>query len=122
EASSGLVRYGHYTGVVVLMDEDRKAIEESTLECMKLIRNLGFTCRTESVNAVEAFLGSLPGHGHENVRRPIMHSLNLVHLIPTTAAWPGPVKNHCPFYPKNSPPLFYAATTGNAPFRVSLHV
>ncbi|MFC6523171.1 conjugal transfer protein TrbE [Undibacterium arcticum] len=52
----------------------------------------------------------------------MIHSLNLTHLIPTTAAWPGPKRNQCPFYPKNSPPLFYAATTGNAPFRVSLHV
>lgn len=122
EASSGLVRFGHYTSVVLLMDEDRDAIEESVTECLTLIRNLGFTARKEDVNAVEAYLGSLPGHGYENVRRPILHSLNLVHLIPTTAAWPGPVRNACPFYPKNSPPLFYAASSGNAPFRVSLHV
>lgn len=122
EASSGLVRFGHYTSVVLLMDEDKEVIEESVTECLTLIRNLGFTARKEDVNAVEAYLGSLPGHGYENVRRPILHSLNLVHLIPTTAAWPGPVKNACPFYPKNSPPLFYAASSGNAPFRVSLHV
>ena len=122
EAASGLVRFGHYTSVVVLMDEEEAALEESVIECMSLIRNLGFATRCEGVNAVEAFLGSLPGHGRENVRRPMIHSLNLAHLIPTTAAWPGPAKNPCPFYPKNSPPLFYAATTGNAPFRVCLHV
>lgn len=122
EATSGLVRYGHYTSVVVLMDNDHKRIEENALEAAKLIRNLGFAARIETINAVEAFLGSLPGHGYENVRRPIIHSLNLVHLIPTTATWPGLEFNPCPFYPKNSPPLFFAATTGNAPFRVSMHV
>ena len=122
EAASGVVRFGHYTSVVVLMDEDKDKLEESVVECMTLIRNLGFVTRCEGVNSVEAFLGSLPGHGRENVRRPMIHSLNLSHLIPTTAAWPGLIKNPCPFYPKNSPPLFYAATTGNAPFRVSLHV
>lgn len=122
EAASGVVRFGHYTSVVVLMDEDRTKLEESVVECMTLIRNLGFATRSEDVNCVEAYLGSLPGHGHENVRRPMIHSLNLAHLVPTTAAWPGPTRNPCPFYPKNSPPLFYAATTGNAPFRVSLHV
>lgn len=122
EAASGVVRFGHYTSVVVLMDEDLSVLEDSVIECLTLIRNLGFATRCEDVNSVEAYLGSLPGHGHENVRRPMIHSLNLSHLIPTTAAWPGPVKNPCPFYPKNSPPLFYAATTGNAPFRVSLHV
>jgi len=122
EATSGLVRYGHYTSVVVLMDEDRRMVDESALEAAKLIRNLGFAARIETINAVEAFLGSLPGHGYENVRRPIIHSLNLVHLIPTTATWPGLEFNPCPFYPKNSPPLFVAETTGNAPFRVSMHV
>lgn len=122
EAASGLVRYGHYTSVVVLMGDDRVEVDEGALQCMNLIRNLGFTTRIEGVNAVEAFLGSLPGHGHENVRRPILHTMNLADLIPTTATWPGPVRNLCPFYPRNSPPLFFAATTGNAPFRVSLHV
>lgn len=121
-ASSGVIRFGHYTSVVVLMDEDRSLLESSVTECLTLIRNLGFATRLEDVNSVEAYLGSLPGHGRENVRRPLIHSLNLAHFLPTTAAWPGPVSNSCPFYPKNSPPLFYAASTGNAPFRVSLHV
>lgn len=122
EAGSGMVRFGHYTSVVVLMDEDVKQLEDSVLECVKLVRNLGFVARVETINAVEAYLGSLPGHGYENVRRPIIHSLNLVHLVPTTATWPGLERNPSPFYPPNSPPLMYAATTGNAPFRVGLHV
>lgn len=121
-ATSGMVRFGHYTSVIVLMDDDAKTVNTNAEDTVKLIRNLGFTARVETVNSVEAFLGSLPGHGHENVRRPMIHSLNLVHLIPITATWPGMEFNPCPFYPKKSPPLFYAATTGNAPFRVSLHV
>jgi type IV secretion system protein VirB4 len=48
--------------------------------------------------------------------------LNLADLLPTTSIWPGLEHNPCPFYTKNSPPLFYAATTGYSPFRVSLHV
>ena len=122
EASSGMVRFGHYTSVLVLMCEDLALLKDSVSDCAKLIRNLGFGARVETINAVEAYLGSLPGHGYENVRRPIMHSLNLVHLIPTTATWPGLEQNPCPFYPPRSPPLMYAATTGNAPFRLGLHV
>ncbi len=122
EAGSGLVRYGHYTSVVVLMDEDLMRLKHSVEEGITLIRNLGFAVRIEELNAVEAFLGSLPGHGYENVRRPILHSLNLVHLIPTTATWPGLAQNPCTFYPPNSPPLLMAKTTGNAPFRFNLHV
>ncbi|MGY8527613.1 VirB4 family type IV secretion/conjugal transfer ATPase [Paracidovorax citrulli] len=122
EAGSGLVRFGHYTSVVVLMDHDLDRLKQSVEDCLTLVRNLGFPSRAEDINAVEAFLGTFPGHGYENVRRPILHSLNLAHLIPTTATWPGLPNNPCPFYPSGSPPLLVAKTTGNAPFRVNLHV
>ncbi|KAA0178824.1 transporter [Cupriavidus gilardii] len=122
EAGSGLVRYGHYTSVVVLMDEDTERLKQGVEDCSKLIRNLGFAVRVEDINSVEAFLGTLPGHGYENVRRPILHSLNLAHLVPTTATWPGLAHNPCSFYPEGSPPLLVAKTTGNAPFRFNLHV
>jgi type IV secretion system protein VirB4 len=121
-SASGLVRFGHYTSVVVLMDENEARIKQSAEDCMTLIRNLGFPVRLEDVNAVEAYLGTLPGHGYENVRRPIVHSLNVAHLIPTTATWPGLTTNPCAFYPPNSPPIAMAKTTGNAPFRLHLHV
>lgn len=122
EAGSGLVRYGHYTSVVLLMDEDLVRLKQAVHDCMTSIANLGFPCRLEDVNAVEAYLGTLPGHGYENVRRPILHTLNLAHLIPTTATWPGLSENPCAFYPPKSPPLLMAKTTGNAPFRFNIHV
>lgn len=122
EAASGLVRHGHYTPVVVLMDEDSTRLDESTAIALKAIRDSGFTCRLETVNSIEAYLGSMPGEGVCNVRRPIIHTLNLATLLPTTASWQGLEYNPCPFYPPKSPPLFYAQTTGSAPFRVGLHV
>jgi type IV secretion system protein VirB4 len=122
EATSGMVRYGHYTSVIVLMDSDLERLSNSLEICVKLIRNLSFAARIETVNAVEAYLGSLPGHGYENVRRPILHTMNLVHLFPTTATWAGLEVNPCPFYPPKSPPLLQAATSGNTPIRISLHV
>ncbi len=122
EAASGRVRFGHYTSVIVLMDEGLPALLEAVNLCVDTIRNLGFAVRIETINAVEAYLGSLPGHGYENVRRPIVHTMNLAHLMPTTATWPGLDRNPCPFYPPNSPPLLYADTTGGTPFRISTHV
>ena len=121
-SASGLVRFGHYTSVIVLMNEDEELLEEIVDYCAPLMRNLGFPARKETVNCVEAFLGTLPGHGFENVRRPIMHTLNLAHLLPTTATWPGLAKNPSPFFPPDSPPLALAKTTGSAPFRLNLHV
>jgi type IV secretion system protein VirB4 len=75
----------------------------------------------EDVNAVEAYLGTLPGNTAANVRRPIIHTLNLAHLLPLTAVWAGPERNPCPFYPPNSPPLLQAKTDGGTPFTLSLH-
>ncbi len=72
----------------------------------------------ESANAVEAWLGSLPGHVYANVRQPPVHTLNLAHLMPLSAVWAGPERNgHL-----DGPPLLYAQTSGATPFRLSTHV
>lgn len=122
EVESGLLRFGFYTSVLVLSDTDKDRLDQSVREARKLIQNLGFVARIERINAVEAWLGSLPGHGQPNVRRPILHTLNLADLMPITAVWAGLARNPCPFYPPESPPLAHAATTGSTPFRLGLHV
>ena len=71
---------------------------------------------------MEAYLGSLPGHGYQNIRRPLIHTLNLADILPLTSVWPGLENNPCPYFEKNSPALLYAATGGATPFRFNLHV
>lgn len=122
EAASGLVRFGFMSVNVVLLHENATVIDDLVREVTKRIRNLGFAARVESVNAVEAWLGTLPGHGVENLRRPLLHTLNLADLMPATAVWPGKANHPCPFYPPGSPPLAYAATSGHTPFRLNTHV
>jgi DNA-binding beta-propeller fold protein YncE len=53
---------------------------EGTRLVMKTVQNLGFSCRVESVNAVEAWRGSLPGEGYSNVRRVLLHTMYLAHM------------------------------------------
>ena len=72
----------------------------------------------ESVNAVEAWLGSLPGHVYANVRQPPVSTLNLAHMIPLSAVWAGPARDEH----LGAPALFFARTEGATPFRFSLHV
>jgi type IV secretion system protein VirB4 len=120
--SSGLVGTGYFTSVVVLMDEDRAALMENARLIAREIRREGFLARIETVNAVEAWLGTLPGLPVPNVRRPLMHTDNLADLLPLSGVWTGRDANPCPFYPVGSPPLLLAATTGATPFRVNLHV
>ena len=122
ECASGSVTFGYFTGVVVIMDDDATVADQHAREVAKAINNAGFGARIEDVNAVEAYLGSLPGHAHPNVRRPLMHTLNVADILPLTAIWSGPRTHPCPFYPADSPPLAYVGTSGATPFRLTLHV
>jgi type IV secretion system protein VirB4 len=122
EAAAMSVRFGHYTSLILLFHEDRDELESHGRIIQRELQHHGFKTRVETINALEAFLGALPGHGFRNVRRPLMHTLNYADLIPTTAIFPGLETNPCPFYPPSSPPLFYANTAGATPFRFQLHV
>jgi type IV secretion system protein VirB4 len=112
------VAFGHLTTTVTVADTDRARVDEKVRGLERVINGLGFTSIRESANAVEAWLGSLPGHVYANVRQPLVHSLNLAHLMPLSSVWAGPARNaHL-----DGPPLLYAETSGSTPFRLSTHV
>jgi type IV secretion/conjugal transfer VirB4 family ATPase len=127
DLSAGTVSYGHYTSTIILMNESATQLEAAVTYLCKVLRYASFVVRDEDINAVEAFLGSIPGHGYENVRRPLLHSINLAHLLPLSSVWQGQEGNPCSFYRKGYdagkpvPPLFYGAASGGTPFRVVLH-
>lgn len=56
------------------------------------------------------------------LRRPILNTLNLTHLIPLASVWAGEKYNPSDKFPPNSPPLMQVVTSGNTPFRLNLHV
>lgn len=122
DANSALVSFGYYTPVIVLQGTDRALLADQSRSIARQIKGLGFACRVETVNTMEAWLGTLPGHIHPNVRRPLIHSLNLSDLVPLTSKWPGLEFNPSPLFPPNSPALMHAATAGATPFRINLHV
>jgi type IV secretion/conjugal transfer VirB4 family ATPase len=122
EAASGDVIYGLYTMTLIVMDESEERVEILRRDLQKQVQRYGFGCRNEEANALEALIGSWPGHGYQNVRRVPMHSLNLADLLPLTSVWAGLATNPNPYFPTNSPPLMMTATTGQTPFRLHLHV
>lgn len=122
EVNSGLVAQGYYTSVVVLMDESRDAVTRAAEQTYRVVTRLGFAARIEDVNTLEAWLGSLPGHGVQNVRRPLLNSFNLADLLPASTIWPGEAQAPCPYYVPGSPPLMHCVTNGATPFRLNLHV
>jgi type IV secretion/conjugal transfer VirB4 family ATPase len=112
------VSFGYLTTTITVSDTDRLAVDEKVRAVERVVHGAGFATIRESVNAVEAWLGSLPGHVYANVRQPLVHTLNLAHLVPLSSVWAGPTGNaHL-----DGPPLFYAETSGATPFRLSTHV
>jgi len=118
----GQVNYGYATFVVVIFDHDHLECQRKTEYVRDLLNNHWFPCLIEKMNAVEAYLGSLPGETLKNIRKPFINTQNLSHLLALTDVWTGALYNPCPLYPPNSPPLFYAATRGTTPFRFNVHV
>ena len=121
EASSQLVSYGYYTPVIVLFDESRSSLEEKAESVRRLIQAEGFGARIETLNATDAFLGSLPGNWYCNIREPLINTRNLADLVPLNSVWSGNPTAPCPFYPPEAPPLMQVAS-GSTPFRLNLHI
>jgi type IV secretion system protein VirB4 len=100
DAQSSLVAFGYYTPVIVLNAASRAELDERCRLVIREIIRLGMVGRRETVNTMEAWLGSLAGHVEPNIRRPVLHTLNLADLIPLASVWPGKSTNPCPFYPR----------------------
>jgi len=108
----------YVTATITVWDEDASLAAEKLRLVEKVIQGRDFTVIAEGMNAVEAWLGSLPGHVYANVRQPPISTLNLAHMIPLSAVWAGPERDEH----LGAPPLFFARTEGSTPFRFSLHV
>lgn len=118
ELGEDVAGQAYITTTIVVWDENPAVADEKLRLVEKTIQGRDFTCITETINAVDAWLGSLPGHVYANVRQPIVSTLNLAHMIPLSAVWAGDEKDsHF-----NAPPLFYGKTQGATPFRFCLHV
>jgi type IV secretion/conjugal transfer VirB4 family ATPase len=118
ELGSDAIGQTFVSATVTVWDDDPRVADEKLRLVEKVIQGRDFTCMTESVNAVEAWLGSLPGHVYANVRQPPVSTLNLAHMIPLSAVWAGPVRDEH----FDAPPLLFGKTEGSTPFRFSLHV
>ena len=118
ELGADHVGQAYVTATVTVWDEDAALAAEKLRLVEKVIQGRDFTVIAEGMNAVEAWLGSLPGHVYANVRTPPISTLNLAHMIPLSAVWAGPERDEH----LGAPPLFFARTEGSTPFRFSLHV
>jgi type IV secretion/conjugal transfer VirB4 family ATPase len=108
----------YVTATVTVWDNDPRIAAEKLRQVEKVIQGRDFTAMPETINAVDAWLGSLPGHVYGNVRQPPISTLNLAHMIPLSAVWAGPERDEH----FGAPPLLFGKTEGSTPFRFTLHV
>lgn len=117
ELGSDHVAFGYFTTTIVVSDGDAALVAEKLRAVERTISSAGFATIHETVNSIDAWLGTLPGHLYANVRQPIISTLNLAHMTPLSSVWAGPEQNvHL-----DGPPLLIAETGGSTPFRLSLH-
>jgi len=108
------VGFGYVTTALCIHHKDPKIADEMIRAAERVINGRGFVTIRESVNAVDAWLGTIPGNAYANIRQPIIHTLNLAHMMPLSAVWAGPERNdHL-----DGPPLLYATTGSHTPFRL----
>src|SRR3954471_3498748 len=118
ELGSDLIGEAFVTATITVWDENPRIADERLRLVERVMQGRDFTCMVETVNAVDAWLGSLPGHVYANVRQPPVSTLNLAHMIPMSAVWAGEARDlHF-----GAPPLLFGKTEGSTPFRFSLHV
>lgn len=118
ELGGDAVSFGYVSATVVVMDADPERADEKRRAIERVIQGRGFVTITESLNAVDAWLSTIPGQCYANVRQPLISTLNLAHLLPVSAVWAGPERNdHF-----NAPPLMVTRTEGSTPFRLVTHV
>ena len=119
---------GYFPPTITLTDADPDRLGEKVRLVEGAINRAGFVAKVEDVNAVEAWLSSIPGHAYADLRRPLISSLNLCDMMPMSAIWPGPTYNaHLSEIVRErgaggvQPPLMYTRTAGTTPFRFDLH-
>lgn len=118
EVGSDAVSFGYITITVVVSDPDAVKADEKKKAIERTIQSRGFVAIGETLNAVEAWLSSLPGQVYANVRRALVSTLNLTHLLPLSAVWAGPLENaHL-----HGAPLIVCRTDGATPFRLITHI
>jgi type IV secretion system protein VirB4 len=123
ELGDDLVSFGYFTATVTVWDADLQNARRKLQAVKQVIQSKGFVVRDETMNGREAWLGSLPGHVYANVRRPLVSSLNLAHLLPLSAVWAGDAENeHLAGVTGIGHAHVTCSTVGSTPFRLNLNV
>jgi type IV secretion system protein VirB4 len=122
DLNAGAVLYGHHTSVLLISGESPEETETRSALVERSVQTAGYIAHVETYNGLEAFIGSLPGHTRQNVRKPVIHSLNVADLLAISREWEGEPYSPSPFFSKRSPALAEVRSSSGARFFLNLHV
>jgi type IV secretion/conjugal transfer VirB4 family ATPase len=115
--------FGYFTSTITVWDRHLEPVQRKMQLVKQAIQARGFTVKDETLNSREAWLSSLPGNVYANVRRPVVSTLNLAHMIPASSVWTGQTHNaHLAKVTGVGLPHVLCTTTGATPFRLDLNV
>lgn len=102
----------------------RLGVEAHAHEVSEALQDSGFEVRRERLNGLEAYLGSLPGHSHYNIRTQGVSSRTFAWSMPTTSIWTGSRTNPAPepLFPEGTPALLTGRSLSGELFDFNLHV
>ena len=115
--------FGTYTGCIIIYDRKLYELKRKAKQAAKIILSLGFGARIETVNATDAYLGSLPGHCTENVRRALISNEVFADFLPLNTSFKG--EKYSPntkFFGEKAPSLMTVKSFDNGISNLNLHI
>ena len=120
-AANGGTPFGFLTVTCTLMGDDPEVLSSRWREARKDLNAIGVGARMEDANAAAAVLGTLPGNGVDNVRRPLAAGSTFSELALPVDNWAGTPIIDSSFFAKGTPVPLLCTGTGHSPFAVPSH-
>jgi len=122
ELGNDTAAFGFCTATLITWNANRDQAIEQARAMKAIVHARGFVTIDEGLNSLEAWAGTHPGNVHANVRRPLIHTQNLVHMLPLTAPSAGDRENrHLKKVTGVGTPHMHCSA-GSSPYNLNLFV
>jgi type IV secretion system protein VirB4 len=123
ELATDQYSFGYFSANMLVYDANYDRAVDKARYVTSLINASGFQAKQETLGAFQAFLSMQPGNYFSNVRRPILSSGNLCHIVPLSSVWSGMRVNA---WTRESfdcaAPLLVCSTASKVPFFLNFNV
>lgn len=117
----GRVAWLHFGAKVVLFNTDPEVLTDHVRTVRKALQSEGCTVNLESVNTLDAYLGSLPFDGHHDVREGQVHTGNASRIWASGSHWPGRTTWSCKSCGPTTVPALVGRTGSGEDFAIDPH-